>query len=107
MVGVMQRKLLTTSHKQTDDQPVSEQWSPRKTSPCHTHSFIADRDVIWQGISLSSVGVSCPGCVHAQHLAHTSCLIEEWDGVRNGESLEAVHTLVTKPKHSTIGAASS
>ena len=32
--------------------------------------FIAKHDVIWSGISLWSVWVSCPGCVPSQSLAH-------------------------------------
>jgi len=39
-----------------------------------TLHFIAEHNVKWHGISLWSVGVSCPSCVPPQPLAHPSQL---------------------------------
>ena len=39
-------------------------------SPSSSFSLTAERDVIWYGISLWSVWVSCPGSVPSQDLAH-------------------------------------
>ena len=37
-------------------------------------ALYAEHDVIWYGVSLWSVGVSCPGCVPSQLLVHPSLL---------------------------------
>ena len=57
----------------TDAQPVPEQQPPASFPP----SSHAECDAIWSGISLWSVGVSCPGCVPSQDLAHPVPL---WEG---------------------------
>jgi len=33
-------------------------------------AFVAEHDIVWYGISLWSVGISCPGCVLSQLLVH-------------------------------------
>jgi len=85
----------TTSHKQTNAQPVSEQQPVWKTE---APSFAAERDDIWHRISLWSAGVSCADCVPSQPLV---------TGVRDGKSLniaQATAVFITNPKHSTIRA---
>ena len=53
-------------HQLTNAQPVPEQWPLASLPP----SFIAKHDIIWSGISLWSVGVSCPSCVPSQLFLH-------------------------------------
>jgi len=87
----MQRHSLTTSHEQTNAQPVSEQWLLSKT---YSQAFIAEHDLIWCGISFGSVGVSRPGSVPSQPLAYpqlTCC----GGRVRNKEGLDAVQALLS------------
>ena len=56
-------------HPLTDAQPVPEQWA---ATPWLTPtSFIVQHDIIWYGISLWPVGVSCPGCVPFHLLVHS------------------------------------
>ena len=51
-------------HPPTDAQPVPEQWPPASFPP----SLYTGHDVLWYGISLWPVWVSCPGCVPSQLL---------------------------------------
>lgn len=55
-------------------------------------AFIAGHDIIWYGISLWSVWVSCPGFVLSQPLAHfqPTGLWRMWDLVRQPWCVEAV-----------------
>lgn len=48
---------LPTSHRQTDAQPVSEQWPLCKNS---LPGFIAEHDAPQSGLSLGAIQVSCP-----------------------------------------------
>ena len=51
-------------HLLTDAQSVPEQWPLASFPP----SLYTEHDIIWYGISLWPVGVSCPGCVLSQLL---------------------------------------
>ena len=51
-------------HPLTNAQPVPEQRLPASFSPI----LYTEHDVIWYGISLWPVWVSCPGCVPSQRL---------------------------------------
>lgn len=62
----MQRPLLTF-HKQTDKQLGSKERLPSK-KPNLPSIFVADHDVIWHGICLWSVWVTCPGYALSQLL---------------------------------------
>jgi len=53
----MQKKTIA-HHQPTDAQPVPKKWQPLPTST--PSAFIAEHDPVWCGISLWSVGVSCP-----------------------------------------------
>jgi len=63
---VMQMRTVV-HHQPTDAQSVPEQRPRRQPSP----QFISGHDVIQHGLSLWSVGVSCPGCVPSHILVHS------------------------------------
>jgi len=83
---MMQMKTnLTAHHQLTDAQPVSQQQPPGQLSP----GLYADHDIIWPGLSLWSVGVSCPTWVPSQLLVHPQP--PRWQGhVRSLKGLDAV-----------------
>jgi len=66
------------SHLQGSRAPsrVTVTWEDKRHHSEHTPPLLlppalyAEYDTIWYGISLWSVGVSCPGCVPSQPLAH-------------------------------------
>jgi len=54
-------------------------------------AFIAERDIIWYGMSLWSFEVSCPGCVLSQLLVHPQPT--RWWGCERGrKGLDSVST---------------
>ena len=65
-------------HSLTDAQLVPE---PRSPLPASSPSLYSGHDVIWYGIALWPVWVSCPGCVPSQLLVplQPSC----WLGTRS------------------------
>ena len=62
----------STAHRLlTDAQPVPELRSPDPSQHTHTHThtrFYTEHDVLWHGIPLWLVWVSCTGCVPSQFL---------------------------------------
>jgi len=51
-----------------EDKQHNSQCSPFPISSLK--AVTAEHDIVWHGISLGSVGVSCPGCVPSQLLVH-------------------------------------
>ena len=57
-------------------------------------TFIAELDVIWYGISLWSVGVSCPSCVFSQLLEQPQA--PHWQGsARSKKGIDSVQALLS------------
>lgn len=85
----MQRQSLTISHKQTDAQLVSEQWSRRKTTPPHTHTFLLrimmlyGREYSFDQLASAVLAVSAPSILPTQ-----ATLLRRAGRVGDGESLE-------------------
>jgi len=70
----MQKKSLITSHKQTGAQPFTKHqphWeaTPHPLSSFSTPALVAEHYVMWYGISLWLIWVSCPGHFLSQLLA--------------------------------------
>lgn len=71
----MQRQSLTASPKQSNVQPITEQWpSLKATLPVpffpHNHGFTAEHDIVLYGMYFSPVWVSYPCCVPSQPFAY-------------------------------------
>ena len=62
---------------------------PPLPSSFHFFLHIAEHDIVWHGISLWSVGVSCPDCFPSQLLVLPQPP-RWWCGVRSRKDLDAV-----------------
>lgn len=119
----MQRRSFTTSHKQTDVYPVSEQRLPPQGSlsilpplSLVCLACFAKHGIICHRISLGYAWISCTiGCVPSQLLAHPWPAHYVWQSWEKGKALilhkycsataqtmVLLTLLVTNPKHSTI-----
>jgi len=103
----------------THNRDLGRQKPPLQMSPhlpSSSPSFYAEHDAIRYGMSLWSVGVSCPCRVPSQLLVHPQPA-RWWGGVRSRKSLDSVQallssnknipvlsTLFSYPKHSAIPA---
>jgi len=73
-------------HLQNNAQPVPRQQLP---PPANSPSFTVQCDIVWYGIPLRPVWVSCPGCVPSQLLVHPQPTC--WQGsMRSWEFLDLV-----------------
>ena len=75
-----EKQLLTTNRLMPSQFPSSGR-APANSSP----SLYAEQDVLWYGIALWPVGVSCPGCAPS----HFFCTSRAWEAEK---SLTTVNT---------------